>query len=262
MASGLFPLRTAGFVGLTFGMYGLLELDTAIHAREARERVLHTWIARYGRALLHLYGVDVTTRGSFANDTGQLPGTDSRGRGRIFVMNHRSGLDVPITLALVEATVVSRADLARWPVIGMAARRVGTLFVDRSNRQSGASVVQAMSRAIERGRSVMVFPEGTTFAGDEVHPFHAGAFAVAKRTGAEVVPIGTAYAGESSAYVDENFVDHMKRVSGTPRTRVAFVAGDPILPGEDVDALRARAREAVQDLVREARAIVDGDGSR
>jgi 1-acyl-sn-glycerol-3-phosphate acyltransferase len=256
MVPGLFPLRTAGFVGLTLSMYGMLELDTAASPGRDRERVLHKWMARYGRALLELYGVEVTARGPFVEHGEQVPGVDASGRGRIFVMNHRSGLDVPLTLAFVEATIVSRADLARWPVIGMAARRVGTLFVDRSNKQSGASVIHAMCGAIERGRGVMVYPEGTTFAGDEVRPFRAGAFTAALRTGAEIVPVGTAFAGAGSAFIDESFVDHMKRVSGTRRTRVGLMVGEPIKPEGDVKALEEKARAAVQALVHQARVLV------
>jgi 1-acyl-sn-glycerol-3-phosphate acyltransferase len=126
-------------------MYGMLEVDTALSPASARELVLHKWMRRYGRRLLDLYGVEVHAGGPYVGEGAQYPERDARGRGRLFVMNHRSGLDIPITLAFFEATIVSRADLARWPVIGVAARRVGTLFVDRASRQSGAAVIQAMT---------------------------------------------------------------------------------------------------------------------
>jgi 1-acyl-sn-glycerol-3-phosphate acyltransferase len=252
----LFPLRTAGFVGLTFSMYGLLELDTATHGRRAREDILRKWIQRYGRALLALYGVEVIARGPYLERGALLPRTDARGRGRVYVMNHRSGLDIPICLAHVEATIVSRADLARWPVIGVAARRVGTLFVDRSKRASGAAVIGAMCSALEGGRSVMVYPEGTTFAGDDVRPFHLGAFSAAIRTGTEVVPLGVAYEATNSAYIDEPFMDHMKRVSATARTRVGLVAGEAIAPDDRPRDMLETSRKAVQRLVHEARALL------
>ena len=126
---------------------------------------------RYGKGLLRLYGMEVRPAApSSARASAAYPGRDARGRGRVFVMNHRSLLDIFVTLAFIEATIVSRADLARWPVIGVAARRVGTLFVDRTSKQSGSAAVNAMCGAVERGRGVMVYPEGTTFVGDEVTP--------------------------------------------------------------------------------------------
>src|SRR5687768_9531690 len=181
-----FPARTAGFVAVTFGMYGLLEADTAVSPQSDRESVLQKWIERYGKALLRLYGVDVIARGPHVGEGRRYPGTSPSGKGRMFLMNHRSGLDIPITLAFVEATILSRADLAGWPVIGVAARRVGTLFVDRSDKNSGAAIINTMASALERGKGVMVYPEGTTFEGDEVRPFRVGAFKAAERAGAEI----------------------------------------------------------------------------
>lgn len=249
-----FPLRTAGFVGLTFGMYGLLEVDTAVSAAPDREVVLHTWIRRYGRALLRLYGVELYAGGPYVAAGDMYPERDPSGLGRMFVMNHRSGLDIPITLACFEATIVSRADLARWPVIGLAARRVGTLFVDRSSKQSGAAVVQAMTGALSRGRGVMVYPEGTTFGDDEVRPFRPGAFTAACRAGAEIVPVGIAYGGADAAYIDEPFSAHMVRVSRARRTVAALEVGAPIQTrGQEVSSVRDLAHDAVQALVRRAR---------
>ncbi len=249
------PGRTAAFVGTTFGMYGLLEAQTALTHEGRRADVLAAWVGRYGRAMLRVYGVDVAGGGPFVGEGKRHPGADARGVGRVFVMNHRSGLDIPLCLALFDATIVSRADLAGWPVIGMAARRVGTLFVDRASKQSGASVVVAMVKALEAGRGVMVYPEGTTYAGDEVRPFKPGAFHAARRAGAEIVPVGVAYAGEGASFGDEPFLDHLKRVSATARTRVAVRVGAPIAAGtRDVGELEGLARDAVQALVREARA--------
>jgi 1-acyl-sn-glycerol-3-phosphate acyltransferase len=250
-----FPLRTAAFAGLTFGMYGMLEADTAISSDGDRERVLYKWILRYGRALLRLYGVHVIAKGPYMSRGEPYPGCDARGKGRVFIMNHRSGLDIPINLAYVEATIVSRADLAQWPVIGVAARRVGTLFVDRSDKRSGTAVISAMQQAIDRGRGVMVYPEGTTFPGDEVRPFRPGAFLAAQQTGAEIVPVGIAYSSEGASFVEESFTAHMRRVSSSRVTRAAIEAGEPMAPQDmqDIDGARTRARDAVQALVDRAR---------
>lgn len=257
-----FPARTAAFVGLTFSLYGLLELDTALSPDTQRETVLQKWIERYGKGLLRLYGVRITAHGPHVEQGARYPGQDASGKGRIFVMNHRSALDIPVTLAFVEATIVSRADLAGWPVIGVAARRVGTLFVDRSSKSSGAAVIDAMSSALERGKGVMVYPEGTTFAGDEVRPFRAGAFIAAQRAGAEIVPVGLAYEANGASFIDEPFAAHMKRVSATRETRAAIFVGEPLSPGAEVGEMQEQARRRVQDLVHKARAALAESPSR
>jgi 1-acyl-sn-glycerol-3-phosphate acyltransferase len=100
----------------------------------------------------------------------------------------------------------------------------------------------------------MVFPEGTTFAGDEVHPFHPGAFVAAARSDAQIIPIGNAYQGEAASFMDESFGEHMKRVASARTTRVAMEVGDPIrVGGRSVDDVRADARSKIQALVQRAR---------
>ncbi len=254
-----FPLRTAGFVGLTVGFLAGFESERAL-ARTQLERddVMYKWMARYGAGLCRLYGLEVAARGPYVEAPGgRYPARDAQGKGRLFVMNHRSMLDIFVNLAFLEANIVSRADLSKWPVIGLAARRVGTLFVDRQSKQSGAAVINTMCDAVERGRAVMVYPEGTTHKGDEVRAFRPGAFLAAQRTGAEVVPVGIAYADDDIIHFgDETFPAHLKRVSSARRLRVALEIGDPLFPGDhpDVDALKQRAHAEVQALVRRARA--------
>jgi 1-acyl-sn-glycerol-3-phosphate acyltransferase len=253
-----FAARCAGFAGLTGSLLIAMETHRGLARPERKDPVLYDYMELYGHGLLRLSGVEVTARGPFVDEKKRYPGTDARGKGRIFVMNHRSLLDVFATLAFVEATIVSRADLAEWPVIGLAARRVKTLFVDRTDKKSGQAVVRAMVAGVNGGRAVMVYPEGTTFAGDDVHPFRPGAFLAAERTGAEIVPVGIAYGGDSAAFVDEPFAAHMRRVAGAKKTKVGLVIGEAFTPepGRPVGEIADEARAKVQALVHEARALI------
>jgi 1-acyl-sn-glycerol-3-phosphate acyltransferase len=255
-AGARLALRTLSFIGLTAGVVGAIDVACSAAPAAGEDAVLAAWKRRYGRAMLRLLGARVHMRGAQLEAGGALPGRDARGLGRVFVMNHRSMLDIFVTLALVDASIVSRADLARWPVIGHGARRVGTLFVERGDKASGAAVIDAMVDALRRGRGVMVYPEGGTHGGDDVWAFRAGAFVAAKRAGAEVVPVGIAYAEPAAEFVDEATATHLRRVGASARTHVAVVVGAPLSShGDgDVDDLEARARAAVQGLVREARA--------
>jgi len=257
-----FPARAAAFVGVTLGYYGAYAVRWRIEPEAGRPALLEVWKQHYAHNMLRIYGVHMVTCGAELSEGRALPGTDERGLGRIFVLNHRSALDILITVAKLEAAHVSRADLARWPVIGIAAKRIGTLFVDRESRMSAVAVLQAMRRAVEGGRGIIVFPEGTTYDGDEVRKFHAGAFSIAKRTGAEIVPVGVAYGAGGASFGDETFLQHMRRVSAATGTRIAMIAGEPIRPeGQSHDELAQKSRAAVQALVNEARQLVDSEPS-
>jgi 1-acyl-sn-glycerol-3-phosphate acyltransferase len=127
---------------------------------------------------------------------------------------------------------------------------------------SGASTIRAIRDALRAGDTVCLFPEGTTFEGDEVRPFHAGAFVSALRTEASIVPVGIAYPrGSEAAFVGETFLNHLGRMAGasTP-TRVVARVGEAFVVKERARAadLSTRAHAAVQELVREARQACDG----
>jgi 1-acyl-sn-glycerol-3-phosphate acyltransferase len=249
-----FAARAAALAAYTTGTLYRHHVVARNATPEEDQALIRTTMHRYGRHMTRLYGIDVRKEGVPAS--GFVGGTDSEGRGRVFVMNHRSGLDILVTLGLLEGKHVSRADLANWPVIGKIARRAGILFVDRENRRSAAAVVSTMIENVENGIGVIIFPEGTTYEGDEVRPFKPGAFAVARRTGCEIVPVGIAYAGNLS-FGEESFLEHMRRVSGAAKTSVGFAVGEPFLAGKRDSAQLANAAHAeVQALVHRARALV------
>lgn len=243
--------RIAGFVGITSLMLPAFALRDAL-AREAHKaRVRDAWVGVWSAGLLRLFAIEVDLAGA-------VP-TEPRAAGRLIVANHRSAIDVAILLRIFGGHMVSRSDLAGWPLVGAAARKVGTVFVDRANAWSGAGAIRDIRRLLREGQTVILFPEGTTFDGDEVRPFHAGAFIATLRTDAEIVPVGLAYPRDSgAAFLDETFSRHLFRMAGAGPTRVVARVGTPItvVAGAHAAELARTASEAVQRLVHEARAAV------
>lgn len=229
-----------------------MEVDFLIRRRRPRIELINKWVPRWAGVLLWIFGIKVEGRGPHLDEGRIYPGHDERGVGRIFVANHSSGVDIPVLFTVVAAHVISRHDLATWPLIGGGARRIGTLFVDRESRRSGATVLKQIAAALAAGEGIAMFPEGTAFPGDEVHEFRPGAFTTALRTGAEVVPLGLAYDNPDGYYVRESFMAHMKRIAGMRRLRVAVQAGEPIV-AETSEEARELAHASVQRLVTQAR---------
>jgi 1-acyl-sn-glycerol-3-phosphate acyltransferase len=250
-------VRVAGFGAVTAVMLPAYAARGVLVAPAEKGRVRDRWVRVWSRALLGLFAVRVDVRGAMARPP--------PGQGTLVVANHRSTIDIAVVLSTFGGHVLSRADLARWPLVGAAARKVGTVFVDRQDASSGASAVRAMRDLLRGGETVSVFAEGTTFGDDMVRPFHAGAFLAALRTGARVVPIGLAYEkGSGAAFVNESFPEHLARMSKAGPTRLVLRVGEPIAVADTARAaiLRDEARAAVQALVDDARRIVDGGGAR
>jgi 1-acyl-sn-glycerol-3-phosphate acyltransferase len=247
--------RIAGFGAITATLLPGLVTHERVAAARDRAGVRRRWVAAWAGSLLRIFGVRALVR--------DVPAPAPAGRGRLIVANHRSTADILLLLRVFGGRMVSRADLSGWPLVGVAARAAGTLFVDRADAASGATAVRAIRTRLAEGDTVIVFPEGTTFPDDAVRPFHAGAFVAAARSGAEVLPVGLAYqTGSGAAFVGETFPQHLARMAAATPSRVALMAGAP-LPTESrkAAALRDAAHAEVQRLVTRARALVDGGGA-
>lgn len=251
--------RVTGLLGLTSLMLPVylahqrvrsgampVTLKSSPEARARRD----AYVALYTGAILKLFGVTLV-------EVGTKPPRTSVGR--LVVSNHRSGLDVALMLRLFGGRLVARGDIKNWPLLGQAAESVGTLFVDRNEASSGAAIVRTMTRTLEGGDVVGIFPEGTTFAGDEVRPFHRGAFIAASASRAEILPVGIAYDASSGAsYVQSSFGEHLKDLGGALPFRVAVAYGEPFSAASARSgALERRTHGEVELLVRSARAALD-----
>jgi len=241
------PARTLGFAALTAGSIVYLHTREAMLPASSHAAMIARSKRRYFGATLRIFGADLTV----------LHGPPPRAtRARLIVANHRSALDVGVLMGLFDAQALSRGDLANWPLIGHGARKFGTLFVDREDQASRAGAVRVMRRALQAGRSIIVFAEGTTFAGDEVRPFHPGAFLAARGLDVEVLPVGLAYE-EGAEFVAPTFREHLADVAKRPSTRVVANLGTPVTIPRDPRVAAETLRESVATLVREARAALD-----
>lgn len=244
--------RTAGTAVVTTSMLGAFMAYRRITGREHDSALRDAWMMRWSKTLLKLFSVQVSV-------IGELPAAGASTSGRMVVANHRSAIDIVALLATFGGRMVSRHDIANWPGLGFGAKTVGTVFVDRSSARSGMVAIRAMKELLVAGESITVFPEGTTFAGDEVHPFHQGAFVAVAGSGAPLVPVGIAYqSGAEVAYFNETFGHHLGKISKAKKTRVTIAVGPPIdTKGVRAAALEAKAHASVVALVTEARSHCD-----
>lgn len=95
----------------------------------------------------------------------------------IFVGNHLSYLDIPAIGSVLKCSFVAKKDVADWPVFGTLARLQQTGFIDRS-RSAARNERSAIGSMIEDGKTLVIFPEGTSTDGREVLPFKSSLFSL------------------------------------------------------------------------------------
>ena len=150
----------------------------------------------------------------------------------LFVGNHITYIDPIAALSHIDAHVVAKAEIKRWPLVGLGAYLVGTLFVNREEKASRQETALAIKSGLEHGDSILVYPEGTTTAGPGTLPFKPRSFLAAHLAGVPVQPIAIQYDSPKAAYIgDDTFLPHffrlfrMKKITG----RIAF---GPMLTGQ------------------------------
>jgi 1-acyl-sn-glycerol-3-phosphate acyltransferase len=108
----------------------------------------------------------------------------------VFVANHQSLTDVMALGALaVPFKWVSKKEVFRLPCIGWNMALNGYVAVDRGNVRNVVKTMAECRAWLERGVSLMMFPEGTRSRDGEMHAFHSGSFKLAAACGRPVVPV-------------------------------------------------------------------------
>lgn len=166
----------------------------------------------------------------------------------VVVVNHSSLLD-GIALATIlpgRFTFVAGEVFERKPLVGFFLRRVGTRFVERTEREHSVADTYHLMEAARHGECLVVFPEGSLSPVPGLRPFHMGAFVIAANGGLPVVPV--AISGTRAMM----WPDHGTIIR---RGAIHFVVGEAILPaGDGWDAaveLERAARAAIAEHCRE-----------
>lgn len=109
----------------------------------------------------------------------------------IFMSNHISNLDPPITLPLIprRTSVMVKKELFSYPILGKI-MLIGSLVpVDRGNRDAGIAAVREAVKAIQKGLNMTIYIEGKRSFDGRLLPFKKGPFYLAEECRVAVVPI-------------------------------------------------------------------------
>ena len=110
-------------------------------------------------------------------------------RGTVYASNHVSWFDVfALASVLPRYTFVAKDELRRLPIFGWGAEAAGVIFLSRENRKSAFESYREAAGQVSRGKSVVVFPEGTRGYDYHLRSFKKGPFVLAIAAKAPVVP--------------------------------------------------------------------------
>lgn len=156
----------------------------------------------------------------------------------IFMGNHQGNFDInALTLAIPrQFSWIAKEELFRIPLFGNAMKRAGYIPLDRSDGRKALKSMKLAAERIAAGTSVVIFPEGTRTKDGSLLPFKRGAFMLAVKAGAPVVPF---------TINGSRKINPRNRIELRPGT-ISVTFGTPIdSKGVPEAELVARVREAV-----------------
>ena len=131
----------------------------------------------------------------------------------MLVINHVSWSDILAINSISPSAFIAKSEISSWPIAGTLASRAGTIFVERGKRHAVRAVIHEATAALNAGRTVAVFPEGTTTDGTGLLPFHSNMLQSSIEAVKLVVPMCL----------------HYTRKDGTLTTEPAFIGEQTML---------------------------------
>jgi len=113
----------------------------------------------------------------------------SKEQGAVYISNHVSWFDVFVLAAeLPHYSFIAKSELRKIPLFGYGAEAVGIVFLDRDNRKAAFESYKLAAKEVERGRSIVVYPEGTRGRDYHLRPFKKGPFVLAIASQCPIIP--------------------------------------------------------------------------
>jgi len=149
-----------------------------------RERLyIYKAVQTWSNHVLHVFGSSLTVYGKE-----NLPETGPV----VFVGNHQSYSDIVVYFAALNTIpfgYVARNELARIPAYGAWMRRVRGVFIKRDIPRESLKAIDEGIELIEKGFSLMIFPEGTRSRGPVMGEFKRGSVKLATKPGVPIIPV-------------------------------------------------------------------------
>ncbi len=176
----------------------------------------------------------------------RVVGEPVRDRAVLFVSNHVSWADILAIGSITPIAYVSKNEVAKWPLVGTAAKAQRTVFVDRARRHQTGDAIAEIVQRLAGGTSVVLFAEGTSSDGNRVLPFRSALMGAVKEaseraesgiliqpmsicyTGLNGIPMGRQHRPTVAWYGDLDFMPHIKALMARGAVDAVISYGEPM----------------------------------
>lgn len=224
------------------GAMGSLSLLSSFFDRDGC--IQHWFAVHWARMILKTAGVRVHINGAERIGPAQPA---------VYAANHLSALDIPVLYANlpVQFRILAKRELFSYPFLGWHLKRSGQIPIDQGDARASLRSLNHASASLRNARPLVIFPEGGRSPNGQMRDFMGGAFYMAIKAQAPVVPI--VLVGTYELLPMNSF--HLRP------GRVEMIIGEPIATSgmvpREMDKLSAHVREVMIEMY-ESRAKVAG----
>lgn len=209
-----------------------------LHLAFAKSPDFSAYARRWARRILKISGIQVIVEGA---DHLQKHET------YVFVANHSSLFDIPVLQATIENDfrIIYKKELEKIPVFGYGLKKSPYIGIVREDPRKSMKSMELAIESIQKGSSVLVFPEGTRSKDGNLSEPKRGAFIIAAKSHKPIVPVA----------IKGTYEILSQGISGIRPRQVKVKIGKPIrvIPQtrSDESDLMARTWEEVKKLLSE-----------
>lgn len=162
----------------------------------------------------------------------------------VVVANHQSNLDLFVHGGVIPKRCVSvgKSSLKFLPLFGQVYWLAGNIMINRAKSRESINTMSETTEALKQNNtSIWVFAEGTRNGGNNLLPFKKGAFHMAQKASAPILPIC------ASAY--PKYINLNKWRAGEVIVRVLPPIETRLASDEDLNTLISETHEAMKQTI-------------
>lgn len=112
-------------------------------------------------------------------------------RPKVYAVTHASALDIPILYVHLpfQFRIIFKSELLAYPFVGWHLKRSGQVCINQQNPAASIGAVKSALKSLRNRMPLVIFPEGGRTRDGELQPFLPGAFFLAIKAQADIVPI-------------------------------------------------------------------------
>jgi 1-acyl-sn-glycerol-3-phosphate acyltransferase len=114
-----------------------------------------------------------------------------KGQHYLVIANHSSYSDIATLFKALpfHLNFIGKSELKKVPFLGWYMKMSGMIFIDRKNARKSKVSLNEATDVLKKGKSVVIFPEGTTSITGDIAPFKKGGMVLAHDAESTILPI-------------------------------------------------------------------------